>query len=390
MGSSTALFLARKGAGVSLFEAASRPFDAASRWNEGKIHLGFLYNADPSMRTAECIFPGSLLFKPLVEDLIGASLVPVTTSSDDLYLCHRHSVVPPEEMAAYCRRLSERVSRHPDAVRYLVDVSHCRVERMTPSELRSITDSPEIVAGFRVPERSVATTWVADRFVTALAAEPSIELRLRTSVTAVRSQSKRGRDCWLVESGHDVFGPFDFVVNALWEGRMAVDVSAGLSPQGIWSNRFRRSLFLRTTEPVAIPSAIITTGPFGDMKNYNNRNFYLSWYPIGLAAESSEVAPSPMAPLDEPSKRRICIAVLEALNELLPMSRRLVDRIEELRLEGGWVFAAGKGALSDPASTLHHRYDFGTIRKGNYFSVDTGKYATAPWWARRIADLICP
>jgi glycine/D-amino acid oxidase-like deaminating enzyme len=51
MGGATALFLARRGVEVVLFEAAPAPFAGASRWNEGKIHLGFLYAADPSLRT---------------------------------------------------------------------------------------------------------------------------------------------------------------------------------------------------------------------------------------------------------------------------------------------------------------------------------------------------
>src|SRR3989338_8897695 len=92
MGSSTALFLARRGAAVALFDAANKPFSAASRWNEGKIHLGFLYSADRSLHTARRILPGGLAFKPLLENLIGCSLDSVTTSTDDIYLCHRMSV----------------------------------------------------------------------------------------------------------------------------------------------------------------------------------------------------------------------------------------------------------------------------------------------------------
>lgn len=34
--------------------------------------------------------------------------------------------------------------------------------------------------------------------------------------------------------------------------------------------------------PIDTPSVIIATGPFGDIKNYNKRDFYLSWYPTGL------------------------------------------------------------------------------------------------------------
>jgi len=70
MGSSLALMLARRGSRVTLFEQLAQPFEAASRWNEGKIHLGFLYNADGSMQSAERMLPGGLAFKPLVEELI--------------------------------------------------------------------------------------------------------------------------------------------------------------------------------------------------------------------------------------------------------------------------------------------------------------------------------
>ena len=71
MGSATALLLARGGARVVLFDRAPRPFAGASRWNEGKIHLGHLYAADPSLQTARCVLPGGLAFKPLKRPLIG-------------------------------------------------------------------------------------------------------------------------------------------------------------------------------------------------------------------------------------------------------------------------------------------------------------------------------
>ena len=57
MGGATALFLARRGVRVVLFDAAAEPFCGASRWNEGKIHLGFLYSGDPSLRTARRLLP---------------------------------------------------------------------------------------------------------------------------------------------------------------------------------------------------------------------------------------------------------------------------------------------------------------------------------------------
>jgi len=389
MGSSTALFLARRGHDVTLYDALDTPFSGASRWNEGKIHLGFIYSADPSLKSAREVIPGGLTFKPLVEELTGCSLNTTTTGCDDIYLCHRDSVVNPEALWDYSQRVAEMVRQHPDAGNYLVDVSDCRAEKLSQKELAGITNSSDIVAGFRVPERSVATTWVADRFVDALSSEPRIKQCMNTYVKAVSPRTKNELNGqWHVETEDHVSDPYDYVVNALWEGRMAVDLTAGIAPTGTWSNRYRLSLFVRTTEPVEAASAIIATGPFGDIKNYNNRDFYLSWYPAGLRLDSSEVLPPATPTLDIITEQELSASILQTLGQLIPGVTQIRKSIERMDLRGGWVFAAGKGKLSDPKSTLHRRSDFGIKRTGSYISVDTGKYSTAPWLARKVADMI--
>jgi hypothetical protein len=73
---------------------------------------------------------------------------------------------------------------------------------------------------------------------------------------------------------------------------------------------------------------------------------------------------------------------------VIPAAETVMAAAVETRLEGGWVFAHGKGSLADPAATLHRRDRFGIRRSGTYFSIDTGKYSTAPWLAREVAALI--
>lgn len=390
MGSSTALFLARNNVQVTLFDGAKEPFSEASRWNEGKIHLGFIYSADPSLRTLYRVLPGGLVFKPLVENLIGCSLDSVTTLSDDIYLCHKDSVVSPGAMWDYYQKVAKEIRQHPNAGQYLVDASKCPIERIVTNELHSITDSPSIIEGYRVPEHSVMTNWVADRFVEALSAEPLIEHSMNTRVTAVFPKNKSDIDgVWYVKTSDGVYGPYDYIINALWEGRIAIDLTAGLNPEGIWSNRYRLSLFVRTSESIDVPSAIIATGPFGDIKNYNNQNFYLSWYPLGLITDSSAISPPNPSMLDSSAKKELSGAILDKLGELLPKTKDIRERIEQIELRGGWVFAAGQGKLSDPESTLHCRSGFGIERRGRYISVDTGKYSTAPWLAKEVVDMIC-
>jgi len=383
MGTSTALFLARAGVSVTVFDAAAEPVSGASRWNEGKIHLGYLYAGDPSLGTATRLLPGGCTFRPLVETLIDGSIDAAIAPDDDLYLVHRASVVPADDAARYYAAVTAAVRDHPDSDAYLTRIRP--VERLTAAELDAVADTAVVTAGFRVPERSVSTRWIADRLCAALTAAPLVTLRLGTTVQGVVA-GPAGLDGPLgvaTPSGTD--GPFDAVVNALWEGRLAVDVSAGLAPPETWSHRYRLAVFVRTTEPVSWPSAVVGTGPFGDVKNYDGRNLYLSWYPAGLVAEGTEVTPPALPSLGAAARDALATTVIDELAALLPPLRGLATVTESSLVAGGWVYAAGRGRLDDRASTLHRRDRIGIRRHGRYVSVDTGKYSVAPWLARQVA-----
>jgi len=389
MGSAAALFLARRGARVTLFDTASSPFAGASRWNEGKIHLGYLYAGDPSLETARKVLAGGLAFKDLTESLIGRPLDQAIASHNDTYLVHRDSVVGPDAMAGYIEAVASLAGSHPHAQRYLAPLAAVRPRRLTAAQLSADYDTSAIVAGFEVQERSVSTLWVADRFVEALYADPRVELAMQTRVLAVRRLADSADSNFAVDTEHGSAGEFDFVVNALWQGRLAVDAGMQRLTDSRWSHRYRLSIFLRTRQPVALRSAVIGTGPFGDIKNYTGRDFYLSWYPAGLIAEGSGVEPPPIPTLDAARREGILAEVFDSLGRINPGVRDLQAQSEDARLEGGWVYAVGQGSLADPKSTLHRRDRAGIHRSGSYFSVDTGKYSIAPWLAQDIASSIC-
>ena len=388
MGSSLALFLARRGVHVALFDKCDEPLACASRWNEGKIHLGFTYGADPSLRTARQLIPGGLAFSRLVADLVGCDIGGVATPADDIYLIHRRSVADAAAVWQTFDAVGSLVRAHPHARDYFSGVSEAGPRRLSDQELSRLADPDAIVAGFKTPEKSVNTQWVADRFVDALRAEPRIELRMGVTVAAARPRD--GVDGpWRVQGAPNVDEAYDVVVNALWEGRLAIDRTADVEPQGKWSHRYRLGVFARTDRELDVANCVVAVGAFGDLKNYDGRHFYLSWYPAGLVAEGSGISLAEPAALDSMGESRLVAAVRENLTHLMPWTARIFEAAEELKVRGGYVFAQGQGSLSDPASTLHRRDRFGMRRNGNYFSVDTGKYSTAPWLAENLAREIC-
>jgi hypothetical protein len=390
MGASLAIMMARRGYAVSLFDKENEPVACASRWNEGKIHLGYLYGADPSLLTAKRLILGGLRFGTLISELIGCDLGAHTTFADDIYLVHRDSVVGADALERTFDRVDTLLHNHADASDYLVDVSAARSKRLSKLELADVTDTEKIVGGFQVPERSVNTQWIADRLCEVLKGEPNIALRMASKIlSAYPMDNIHGRWRVAVEGEAAEDGDaFDVVVNCLWEGRLVVDRTAGLEPPPGWSHRYRLCLFGRTREPVEVRCAVVALGPFGDIKNYDGRNFYISWYPTGLLAEGSELSLAAPKAMDASGRQQFIDNVRAKIIEVVPKVSRMFDEAEELEVRGGFVFAQGCGSLSDPKATIHRRDQFGINRRGSYISIDTGKYSTAPWLAEMLARQI--
>jgi glycine/D-amino acid oxidase-like deaminating enzyme len=383
MGCCAALRLARAGCTVTLVDQATAPMSGASRWNEGKIHLGFLYARDSSGRTAAELLPGGLAFKALVEELIESSIETAVTADDDIYLVHPHSVVDVDAMERYFRSVEARLLAFRQTANYLAPIT--RVERLDRRTLRNLADS-SVAAGFRVPERSINTAWLADRLAGAVAMEPRIRLVMGTRVSGVAPRALPWSGPWWLDCRPEINEEFDVVVNALWEGLLAVDRSLGLDPEWEWSHRFRLALFIKTARQVFLPSMVLATGPFGDVKNYDGYHFYLSWYPAGLVASGEEIEPPTKPP--SPRAEDVIARTAAGIVRYLPRVSEVMDAATDIQVAGGWIFALGRGSLADGAASLHRRDRFGVRHRGTYYSVNTGKYSTAPWLASRIADEI--
>src|SRR5262245_28833608 len=70
-GACAALALAAAGHTVDLYEREAQAMARASLNNEGKIHLGFVYARDTSLRTAHVMLAGAASFLPLLRCWIG-------------------------------------------------------------------------------------------------------------------------------------------------------------------------------------------------------------------------------------------------------------------------------------------------------------------------------
>ena len=388
MGCCTALCLAEKGRKVWLFDQSDVPLSGASRWNEGKIHLGFLYAASRSIETARRLIPGGLRFKPIIERLIERSITPWISQDDEIYLFHRDSVVPFKVAGAYFDDVCEVIAEHPDAGNYVSEITKTSCQLLQPSELANICNPEIISSAMRVPERSVSTVQLANALADRVAQDPNITCAMSQRVVDLHLTETNTGSRWTVETALDQFGTFSAVVNALWEGRPKIDQQALGKSDSKTHHRYRVSAFITTSRKLDHSSVVIAAGPFGDVKNYNGRQFYMSWYPAGLLAQGEETTPPPIPDLSAADKKLIVARIERGLTPVLPGVSGILHNANEIQIEGGWVYAQGEGRLENPASSLHGRSLIGLNQTGTYFSVDTGKYSVAPLLAESLAAML--
>jgi len=88
---------------VDLYEQAPKAVARASFVNEGKIHLGFLYAVDESLRTSLQMIEGALAFEEYLRRWIPFTAAEVA-STPFHYCVHRGTFLDAERLAGHYER----------------------------------------------------------------------------------------------------------------------------------------------------------------------------------------------------------------------------------------------------------------------------------------------
>jgi glycine/D-amino acid oxidase-like deaminating enzyme len=395
LGSCTALELADRGHHVVLFERNAEPMSEASLYNEGKLHLGFVYAADSSFRTAERMIRGAMRFTAILERWVPRSALRMLPSSPFDYVVHRDTMVDVPAIEAHFERVAqaERAERLRSGLRGIDthrDPERPAWRRLAPDELAARYDSNRIVAGYETCEIAVDTWLLAEHVRTAVRSHPRIELLDETRVITATDRTGGGYDVIFEADGTRRRGPFEAVVNALWANRPAIDGRYGVPPRRQWINRRKLGVNLQCGAAAQVPSFTVMLGPFGDVVAYRSGRVYLSWYPacmIGTSLGAEETDWSAVARRVDGA--RISRETIDALAEICPAARALQPIAgSEIVVNGGTIYALGHTDIDDPASRLHERIDTGIEGQGAYLSVDTAKFTLGPVTAVDTADRI--
>lgn len=374
----TAIQLKDSGLDVVLLDSSGEAMTGASRWNEGKIHLGYCYLADSTGVTPRVMLDGAAAFVERIESLTERGFKDEWFTQPVVYIVDPDTQFPVDLLWARSQQqaahLIERATAEVGLRRYVDKQSVLR--RLEPDDAAQATGLDRISAAWTTSERCVAPGPVA-----ALIREAIEQRRIPLIRATAQTVSRAGRS-WLISTDRDKIKA-RVVVNASWESRALLDrwVAELNEPCSI---RYKYALFgcgLKALSRVAPSTRIV--GRFGDVTPYGNGEAYLSWYPDGLAGVSDDGTP-PIP--DEPARDILITQTLAGLGIGLD-SLEMANAVWEVR--GGYVVAHGSGDIDRASSPLHHRDRFGALELApGYVSVDTGKYSCGPMMASRAAALV--
>ena len=392
-GCSVALALADKGVKVCIYDKNEKLLSKAAIANEGKIHLGYMYAGDPSLNTAKMMMRGAMAFEPFFKRHLGQLAQPLSTSLAATYVVHRETQVSAEKVCAYLHTVHELVQKSTAEREWSYFGQDLRADlrAWSTAELEEHFDPSFALSALSTPEVAIDPVALAEGVRDCVETHPLIEVRCDSPVRSAKEQDKGIRV--IGEDGMFSDGPFDHVVNALWDGRIAFNEASGFSTRRAWLHRLKYGLSFRLPADVTPKvSATFVLGPFGEVVSYRNGTVYLTWYPECLHGMSKDVKP-PEWPTNppEPLSSRIRKGTLGALAAIVPSLNDLdPEDLQDACVKGGVIVAWGKTDIYDPVSELHRRFEIGISSEGNFHSIDPGKLTMAPFFAEVCAERISP
>ena len=388
-----ALALAERGVEVTLFDRNDQLLSRAAVANEGKIHLGYMYANDPSYSTARMMINGALNFAPFCARHLGIPAETLSVSFPAAYAVHRDSQRSVDQVSRYLAAVHSLIVEATDgrpSAYFGRDLSQ-KPRPWSLAEREAEFNSDIVLAVFESPEVAINPVALTQALRERIHSDWRIEVRLAHTVLSVEDIDHP------VVISRDSCGTarqkFDHVVNALWDGRLAVDETLGLRPGRPWLHRLKYGVsFYLPEDARKPPSATFVSGPFGEVVSYYDGLIYLTWYPTCLLGISKGVAPPewPTYP-DERLHADLPRATLEAMARfVLPLRDVDLADLVGVTVKGGVIVAWGETDIYDPKSELHRRYEIGVTSSCQYHSVDPGKLTMAPYFAEVCAERIIP
>jgi len=388
-----AMQLAKKGYEVKILDKSCKALNRASRFNEGKIHLGLIWANDRSFETANYILDSAMAFAPVIEELVGEK-APwqnwLSTPFD--YVCMQDSMLNKEELQTFYDKLESKYQQD-----YFANANYLGTRPdwliRPKKEIPSYLNQNMVQGVWETNELSIDIHAFSEWLLLKLKEFSTVELLLNEHIDELTKKSF-GYRVSTTSAGKVNFYDAEVVVNCTWESRLALDKKLGFEPQHAWLYRLKHAVHAKLPKSLAsIPSMTFVLGPYGDVVNFKGQQkAYISWYPEGMRdSTKSMVTPKEWENISEgiidnkKEKDIITKKMLLGFDAVIPGLSQSTER----EIGAGIIYSRGTTEITDIKSELHQRFNVGiVIEDEGYFSIDTGKYTCAPLHAQQLASKI--
>jgi hypothetical protein len=385
-----AIALANAGYDVTILEQDREILSRTTKNNEGRAHLGFTYSLDESHETGKlCLYSG-LTFSKILEEWLGPIDWSKMLLEKGYYAISRSTLYPEDKIISYFEHLqtyydnliseNKNYSYFGEKPKKIFNVLN---------KLPSFASSKKISSVIETEERIIEMIYFRNLLSKKL---KSSKVKIITSCKVLNVIKENNGFSVITKNAKNEERNFrsNILINCLWNNRIAIDKKLGHETVKDPMYRFKFGILGKIADK--IPNCSIISGAFGNVSPRLDGTFaYASWHPECMRdLNLGGVTPISWEDSFKDSnlkniEQKWIEKSINKLTEFFPSMKSF----KPTRLLPGIICSSGKTDIDDVKSEVHNRStSAGIYSFGNYHSIDTGKFTSAPFFAKKILEKI--
>lgn len=375
-GSCIALALAHNGVASTIIDKSFAPMQEASLKNEGKIHLGFVYANDNDSDTRKLMLKGALSFAPLIERWCGKINWQSFVSDGFNYAIMPDSICTASEIEKSYASLSNIIKdKRLNTNNYIGKELTYLWRKNTDLKASPFINKQHVENFYKTEEVSIDPRYFSKILQDKIRENKLINLELNTCVKSIEELSEYKLNCLCQGDRKEHYS--DIIINCAWDDKERLDSFVNF-PKSETNYRVKHQILIKPKYAISMLEPVtMVQGPYGDLVPWKDGSIYISWYPIGRTYFDKK---PPKKVQNNEVAKKVAIDSLNYMSNLFPA----IKDSKILSSKAGVILAKGSSDINKRESDLHKRNMIGIKKKNNWFSIDTGKYTTAPLFAEEI------
>lgn len=386
-GCCAALELSHAGWSVTLMDDSPEPWMNTSRSGEGKIHMGYVYANEQDRETAGLMIKGAVSFSGLIDSWVPSDICWESIRSEPfIYAVMAETMVDIDELQQHYAWVDSNFQDSIDsgmADRSESFAFHPARVLASPTKLGF---TKGVTHAIQTSEVAVSPSGLRKALMPAIL-NSDISFIGSVKIESAERHSSGMKIKFTNKSKDEHSMQADIAVNCLWHGRIAIDETLGIHAPRQSLYRLKYGLHGQVSRYSSLlTSTTFVLGAFGDLVRYKDGNIYASWYPDCMtdSTEDSIIPDGWKASMSGEDSLSLQKRIIEASTAALDQIHNEVKQVTFQSAVPGVIVAWGTSDIMDPHSELHSRSQIGVHSYGDYFSIDTGKFTMAPYFAGQL------